>query len=141
MLKDYLPQVTALRENLRAKGVKNIARFQLLREFNTRFFNGAFYRQHPHNGIMLLDFEDNRKLEGIYLKDVVQLCLQTDICKSMNLNMHDLLQMDLPTYEYLRRKIQEDNEIKSREASKMRDRLESQSQQLLGERNNVKRRP
>lgn len=88
---------------------------------------------------MLLDFEDNRKIQSPYLEDVVNLCLRTDICKSLNMSFSDLFKLDLPTYEYLRDAINKDNEAKSRELEKSQRELENRQQQLLGAKNHVKR--
>lgn len=90
---------------------------------------------------MLLDFEKNRTIEDVYLKDVVYFCLQTDVCKTLNLSFLDLISLDLPTYEFIKEEVRKDNEVKTKALEKSQRDLETrQQQQLTGVKSHAKRK-
>lgn len=70
--------------------------------------------------MMLLDYEKNREPVDIFFQDVVNFCLQTDVCKSLNMSVADLMQLDLPTYTALKESVNKSLEEKEKVANKYR---------------------
>ena len=87
--------------------------------FNARFYNPEFYSKNPP-GQLLLDYETNRETPDVFLQDVVNFCLQTDVCKSLNVSVMDLMGLDLPTYTFIKEKVNSALEEKAKVAEKMR---------------------
>ena len=81
---------------------------------------------------MLLDYEKNREPNNVFFNDVVNFCLQTDVCKSLNLSVSDLMQMDLPTYTIIKEKVNESLEEKAKVADKMRAEAARQNKETWG---------
>lgn len=111
-----------------------------MREFCNHFYNEKWYRQNPASKLYL-DHEGNRDIgPGPYFADAVQLCLKTDICKTMGLTLGDLMNMDRATYEYVRDTVNKDNEAKSRELEKSQRELEHRQNQLAETKRNANQR-
>ena len=114
---------------MNTQGVSNIARYQLLREFNTRFYNSTFYNEHSVSPF-LLAYEDNRADSNFLLEDVIDFCLTTEVTKNLGLSMKDLMEFDLPTYELLKKKVYADLERKAKQFEESRKELELKQKQL-----------
>ena len=109
--------------------VSNIARYQLLREFNTRFYNQEFYKDHTVSPF-LLAYEENRADSNFLLEDVIDFCLTTEVNKNLGLSLRDLMGCDLPTYEIIKKKVYADLERKSKQFEESRKELELKQKQL-----------
>ena len=99
--------------------VSSIARYQLIQMTNARFYNQEYYRNNTPSK-MYLDYEKNREESNIFFEDVINFCLQTDVCKSLNLSVTDLMQMDLASYTYVKECVNKALEEKAKVAEKMR---------------------
>lgn len=110
----------------------NIARDHLIRIFHSRFFNKEFYSENKH-GLMLLEYETNRPPKENIFDDVLNLCMHTDICKTLNISFFELMEKcDLPTYTRIKKAIIKENERKAQLLEKTQQQTDKRQQQLLG---------
>ena len=93
---------------------------------NARFYNHEFYRTHTPSK-MYLDYESNREESNIFFEDVINFCLQTDVCKSLNVSVKDLMQLDLASYTYVKECVNKALEEKAKVAEKMRAEADKQN--------------
>jgi hypothetical protein len=119
-------------------GVKSIAKAQLLREYNCRFYNPEFYSTHPQNS-MWLAYEDNARPYNELLEDVLMLCLNTDVCKRLNMSFTDLMKLDLATYTLIKEKITADNKERLQQMQKAQDESDRRYNKLIGNNNESRR--
>lgn len=110
--------------------VRGIARFQMIREHNCRFYNSEYYRD-GHTRPMLVEFEPNRIIKDDLLQDVLQFCLSSDVVKTLGLTLKDLMSMDLHTYSVIKEAVRKENEEKSRILEQQQRQTEARQNNLL----------
>lgn len=83
---------------------------------------------------MLLDYETNRENKQFIFEDLLDFCLKTDVCKSLNMSIIDMMQnLDLATYSKIKEAVIKENERKADALEKSRKESELRTQQLSGE--------
>ena len=123
---------------IRNGGARSIARYQLIREFNCHFFNEEFYRSHQPSSF-LLQYEDNREIQDSYLQDVLDLCMHTDVCKQLGISLMDLMNMDYPTYMFIRDAMTKDKQERIKEQERSTKAFKERADSFLGVKNGPKR--
>lgn len=113
-------------------GVQGIAQYQLKKLFTSRFYNPDYYRSHRPSP-MLLEVEENLQgWDNLYLRDALDFCLKTDVCKTLNMSLMDLMNLDVATYELIKETVRKENERKAKIIEKQQQDLNRRQQQLLG---------
>lgn len=80
---------------------------------------------------MQLDFEDNRTIKEFIFEDLLDFCLKTDVCKSLNMSFTEMLQqLDLASYTKIKEVVTKENERKAIALEKSRKESELRTQQL-----------
>lgn len=116
-----------------------MGRDQLLKIFISRFYNKEYYSTHKVSPF-LLDYEDNREIKDQILLDVLDFCLKTDVCKTLNMSLKDLMELDLPTYVTIKDAVRKENEKKAKVIDEQQKDLDKRQQKLLGGVTNAYRR-
>ena len=110
--------------------VTNIGKYQLIEIFNNRFYNAEFYSKHK-SGIMQLDYETNRTIKQFIFEDLLDFCLKTDVCKSLNMSFTEMFhELDLASYTKIKEVVTKENERKAIALEKSRKESELRTQQL-----------
>ncbi len=80
---------------------------------------------------MQLDFEDNRTIKEFIFEDLLDFCLKTDVCKSLNMSFTEMFQqLDLASYTKIKEVVTKENERKAIALEKSRKESELRTQQL-----------
>ena len=88
---------------------------------------------------MWLAYEDNARPYNELLEDVVMLCLNTDVCKRLNMSFTDLMKLDLATYTLIKEKITADNKERLQQMQKAQDESDRRYNKLIGNNNESRR--
>ncbi len=120
-------------KTINSNHITNIAKYQLIEIFNTRFYNNEYYQSHK-GGLMQLDYETNRVIKQFIFEDVLDFCLKTDVCKSLHMSFLEIMSLDLASYTTLKEIIQKENERKAIALEKSRKDSEDRTKQLIGAR-------
>ena len=107
----------------------NIAKYQLIRDFNCRFYNPTYYKTATRS-LMLLDQATNRQIKGTYFEDVLEFGARSEVVKLTGLSVADLMQLDLPSYERLREVMLKEMEAKIKLTDKSTKEFEKRQEQL-----------
>lgn len=114
------------------KRVSGVGRYQLIKIFISRFYNPEYYSKNASSPF-LLDYEDNREIPDNILLDVLDFCMKTDVCKSLNMSLLDLMKLDLPTYTTIKEAVRKENEKRAKIIDDQQKDLDKRQQQLLGD--------
>jgi hypothetical protein len=102
----------------------------LIKRFNDRYFNKAFYSSNPSDPFTLVQ-EDNRIIEDSYLDDVVDFFISTDVHSRLGLSVLDVMtSFDLPTYVALKNRMQKFAELKNKVQEDADREIQKRKQQL-----------
>lgn len=112
--------------------ITGITKHHIIKEYNTWFINQEWFSKNPRNP-WRLDVEKNQKDEDAILKDVVSLCLHTEICKQLGLSVVDIMKMDLATYELIRDMVIKEAERKHKQTEQLAKETQDKQKKLLGE--------
>lgn len=99
--------------------------------FITRFYNQQYYSKHRQSRF-LLDMEEEQMVPDLLLRDVLDFCVKTDVCKMLNMSLMDLMQLDLATYETIKEVVRKENERKTKIIEDQQRDLDKRQQQLMG---------
>lgn len=88
---------------------------------------------------MLLDYEKNREICDFLFQDVLDFCLRTDVCKTLNLSPMDLMKLDLPEYTNIKEAVNKSLEEKAKVAEKLRADAAKQNNNWMGRQNYERR--
>lgn len=84
---------------------------------------------------MLLDVESNLENRGVVFDDVLDFCIKTDVCKTLNMSFVEIYTtLDMATYTRIKEVIQKENERKSEILTKAQKESQDRSQAILGSR-------
>ena len=84
---------------------------------------------------MWLAYEDNARPYNELLEDVLTLCINTDVCKRLNMSFIDLMKLDLATYTLIKEKITADNNERLQQMKKAQDESDRRYNKLIGSSN------
>lgn len=76
---------------------------------NERFYNPKFYSGRTRSKFGL-DVEDNLSKANLVLDEVLDFCIYSSACKTLNMSFTDFMKLDLATYRHIREKINEKDE-------------------------------
>lgn len=83
---------------------------------------------------MLLDYEPNRKDPDIFLDEVLNFCLKTDVCKMLNMSFWEIYTtFDLPTYVRVKDAVNKELDQKQKIVQDTQKQMETRQRQLLGD--------
>lgn len=103
-----------LLEQMKKNHVSNISRYQLIRTFNTRFYNPDHYRTHPPTPWMT-EVEENRTKMDYITDSVLTVCINTEICKLFNTSFNEIYSTwDLAFFNYAKDLVNQNAEMKQK---------------------------
>lgn len=107
-----------------------VSRCGLVQFTNMRYGNDAWYSKHERNPFRL-DVEENVLYDDMHLKNVIELCLHTEVYKKLGLTLLDLLNLDVPTFTVIREALTKDITRKTERLEKEAREQDRRQQEIL----------